>query len=107
MEQVNFDMMLHEHSDLGCEDGKTCSKCNQFLPLDKFNFASGGNYLRAECRSCNNEMQSLERWLAEAESMAKDLENHSLIIYHHLKLLQTAYNSKRKQDMSEGLTDVS
>ena len=53
------------------------------------------------------EMQSLERWLAEAESMAKDLENHSLIIYHHLKLLQTAYNSKRKQDMSEGLTDVS
>ena len=51
MEQSSF--MLNEHSDLGCEDGKTCSKCNKFLPLDKFNFASGGNYLRAECRDCN------------------------------------------------------
>jgi hypothetical protein len=69
MEQVNFDMMLHEHSDLGCEDGKTCSKCNQFLPLDKFNFASGGNYLRAECRSCNNEMQKVRKALREEHGM--------------------------------------
>ena len=68
MKQAQFDMM-YEHSDLGCSEGKTCSKCKQFLPLDRFNFASGGNYLRAECRSCNNEMQKVRKALREKHGM--------------------------------------
>lgn len=68
MNQSELDLS-HEHSDLGCEEGKTCSKCKQFLPLDSFNFASGGNYLRAECRKCNNEMQKVRKELRAIHGM--------------------------------------
>ena len=57
MDQLCF----FEHDDLGAGHGKVCSKCNQYLPLDAFNMASGGNYLRAECRKCNNEMQKVRQ----------------------------------------------
>ena len=40
-------------------EGKECSKCNTFLPLGCFSFASGGNYRRSECKSCANDMQKL------------------------------------------------
>ena len=72
MKQLEFDIMLSENSDLGCEDGKTCSKCKQFLPLDRFNFASGGNYLRAECRECNNEMQKVRKSLRAKHGMPSE-----------------------------------
>ena len=29
MKQETFDIMLNEHSDLGDDDGKTCSKCEK------------------------------------------------------------------------------
>lgn len=69
MKQIEMDVLLSEHSDLGDDDGKTCSKCEKFLPLDSFNFASGGNYLRAECRACNNEMQKTRKLLRAEHGM--------------------------------------
>ena len=35
---------------------KKCSKCKQHLPLSSFSRASGGNYLRGECKACNNKL---------------------------------------------------
>tara|TARA_R110000796_G_scaffold11205_1_gene37427 strand:- start:42 stop:467 length:426 start_codon:yes stop_codon:yes gene_type:complete len=38
------------------KDTKVCSKCTNALPLSYFGPSGGGVYLRAECRSCNNEL---------------------------------------------------
>jgi hypothetical protein len=57
--QIDLDFLLNDSDELGDKDGKKCSKCTKFLPLSSFNFASGGNYLRAECRKCNNEMAKI------------------------------------------------
>jgi len=65
MEQLCF----FEHQDLGAGHGKVCSKCDQYLPLESYNMASGGNYLRAECRKCNNEMQKVRKRLREKHGM--------------------------------------
>ena len=46
--------------------------------------------------STEQEMLNLEQWLEEAEKLAKDLDNLSLIISHHLKLLQEVYKEKQK-----------
>ena len=35
-----------------CIETKTCRVCNQDLPVSMFSKASGGNYLRTECKSC-------------------------------------------------------
>ena len=49
--------------------------------------------------STEQEMLSLGQWLEEAEKLAKDLDNLSLIISHHLKLLQGGYKEKQQTDM--------
>jgi hypothetical protein len=36
---------------------KVCSKCKIELPLTEFHRASGGKYLRSECKRCSNELQ--------------------------------------------------
>ena len=40
------------------------------------------------------EMQNLDQWLGEVERLVKDLDNASLIICHHLKILRTEYKEK-------------
>ena len=37
-------------------DSKVCTKCHQEKPLTAFTKSSGANYLRPECKSCNNEL---------------------------------------------------
>ena len=61
MEQLDF--LEDSHEDLGAGEGKTCSKCNKFLRLVSYNMASGGNYLRAECRKCNQELTKVRQRL--------------------------------------------
>lgn len=51
MEQPDF--FEDDHYDLG-DNNKFCSKCKRLLPLSNFSKTSGGNYLRPECRKCNN-----------------------------------------------------
>ena len=45
------------------------------------------------------EMQGSAQWLEEVEKLARNLDNHSLIISHHLKLLQDEYKEKLKADL--------
>ena len=44
------------HEELSFEDGKICIKCEKKLPLSFFSPASGGNFLRPECKKCNNHL---------------------------------------------------
>lgn len=46
---------------------KICNRCNRDLPLSMFSTASGGNYLRTECRDCTKQ-QSLARDKAKASA---------------------------------------
>ena len=49
--------------------------------------------------SCTEqEMQSLGLWLEEVELLVKDLDNVSLIISHHSRLLRDEYREKLKAD---------
>ena len=71
MEQLEiFD---YDYSDLGNGE-KKCSKCNNFLPLTSFGKSDGGNYLRAECRSCTNKLQKVRKALHLQQGKAP--ENH-------------------------------
>lgn len=40
-------------------DTKQCSKCSKVLPVSCFSWHSGANYLRPECKSCNNELSKI------------------------------------------------
>ena len=60
--------------DLFNEDYKLCNKCNRNLPINNFNFASGGNYLRSECKQCNNALRRVREGLREKHGMPDD--NH-------------------------------
>ena len=57
-----------DHYDLG--DGiKECSKCKQRLSLQHFSRHSGGNYLRPECKKCNNELSKTRDRLKKKHGM--------------------------------------
>jgi hypothetical protein len=42
---------------------KTCSKCYKNLPRTEFSPASGGTYLRPECRSCARSLSNIRKSL--------------------------------------------
>lgn len=42
---------------------KRCVKCQQDLPLSKFSMASGGSYLRPECRECAKDLTTVRKTL--------------------------------------------
>ena len=48
---------------------KTCSKCNEKLPLKAFSVSSGANFLRPECKKCNNELTRVRNELRKAHGM--------------------------------------
>ena len=48
-----FEPALSVREDKGL---KVCNKCNISLPLTSFSFHGGSNYLRPECKKCNNEL---------------------------------------------------
>jgi len=51
-------------------DTKRCAKCKQDLPLYMFGKASGGNYLRGECKKCGREIcKSREKAKAVASAV--------------------------------------
>ena len=47
------------------------------------------------------EMQNLAKWLEEIKEMAKDLENNSLIVTHHLNLLEIEYKEQQQRTSSK------
>tara|TARA_R100001244_G_scaffold14150_1_gene15718 strand:- start:1900 stop:2340 length:441 start_codon:yes stop_codon:yes gene_type:complete len=66
------DFFEDDHSDLVFEDGKICIKCDTKLPLSSFSPASGGNFLRPECKKCNNELSKVRLILKEQYGMPKE-----------------------------------
>ena len=48
---------------------KTCSKCNTRLPLSAFGVSSGANFLRPECKKCNNELTKIRNNLIKIHGM--------------------------------------
>ena len=66
--QLEFEAFIDD-GELGSEDGKFCSKCKQFLPLSAFSPHSGGNCLRPECRSCNQELTKVRIRLRKEHGM--------------------------------------
>ena len=48
------------------------------------------------------EMKSLEVWLEEAEQLARDLENLSLIIFQHLQISKTKLRERQVEATSKG-----
>lgn len=42
---------------------KVCNKCNQELPETSFSFHGGANYLRPECKNCNNKLSKTRQQL--------------------------------------------
>ena len=58
------------------ENGKICIKCDKKLPLTAFSPSSGGNFLRPECRECNNYLSKTRKLLKEKYGMPTD-DNYS------------------------------
>jgi hypothetical protein len=56
-------------------DSKECVKCKRVLPLSSFSNASGGNYLRSECRSCANTLSETRKRLRD--TVAPPPENYT------------------------------
>ena len=55
MEQLNlFDSIVEKKGAT-----KICNKCNKNLPLTSFSSHSGANYLRPECKKCNNKLSKI------------------------------------------------
>jgi len=70
MEQMDL-CLEDDHYDLG--DGiKECSKCKQKLSLQHFSRHSGGNYLRPECKKCNNELSKVRDRLKKKHGMPEE-----------------------------------
>ena len=65
-----------DHDELLFEDGKICIKCDKKLPLTAFSPASGGNFLRPECKECNNHLSKTRKLLKEKYGMPTD-DNYS------------------------------
>ena len=44
---------------------KVCTKCNLNLPITNFSKSSGANFLRPECRACNNKLAKIRKQLKQ------------------------------------------
>lgn len=69
MQYSLFEETCSENEDLGAGEGKVCIKCNTYLPLSSFTFSSGANYLRPECKPCNNELTKVRNKLRQEYGM--------------------------------------
>ena len=56
---MQFDLFEELPTDVG-EDGKTCIKCNTYLPHESFEWFSGANtWRRPECKRCRGESRKV------------------------------------------------
>ncbi len=47
------------------DESKVCNKCSRELPLTSFSFHGGSNYLRPECKRCNNDLSTERKKLKD------------------------------------------
>lgn len=72
MEEVNvqFDFGFVELKNLYAEgETKLCNKCDRDLPVSCFSPHSASNYLRPECKECNNHLSKLRKELKDIHGM--------------------------------------
>lgn len=56
---MQFDLFKSLPTDIG-DDGKTCIKCNRYLPQESFEWFSGSNtWRRPECKRCRGESRKV------------------------------------------------
>ena len=82
-----------DHEELFFEDGKICIKCEHKLPLTSFSPASGGNFLRPECKKSNNKLSKARVELKQKHVECVKQKNQYLIFtyvkilkYHHIEV---------------------
>lgn len=65
MQKLLFDITdtVNEISESNQEENKTCTKCDQSLPLSDFSPSGGANYLRRECKKCNYQLSKTRKEL--------------------------------------------
>ena len=66
-DQLSFGFDIKE--DGYCGETKICNKCNEELPISCFSPHSASNYLRPECKKCNNKLSKLRNELREIYGM--------------------------------------
>lgn len=75
--EVNFEQLtFFDFYDLNpineTQETKVCSKCNRALSVDCFSPASGGKYLRPECRECASKLTKIRKKLYEEVEYPED-----------------------------------
>ena len=55
---MQYELFASLHTQIDGDESKVCNKCKRELPLSSFSFHGGSNYLRPECKRCNNELSS-------------------------------------------------
>ena len=68
--KTTFDQLFQSEK----ENTKICNKCGNDVPLSGYTNASGGNYLRSECKTCERELGKVRAQLRK-ENMLPD-ENY-------------------------------
>lgn len=58
---LQLELFQSSDTDYKGKEGKVCNKCKQFLPLSAFSRHSAANYLRPECKSCNNKLSKVRQ----------------------------------------------
>lgn len=66
MEYIQFKLFNDCYvGDTVAKDTKVCSKCVNILPLSAFSTASGGSYLRPECKVCASDLAKVRKGLKD------------------------------------------
>lgn len=68
--QCSFDFINKPIKFIG--DTKVCNKCLQELPINCFSPHSASNYLRPECKDCNNKLSKLRKELKDIHGTAPE-----------------------------------
>jgi len=66
---LQFDFGFLDLNKASTEETKQCNKCDRHLPLICFSPHSASNYLRPECKECNNHLSKLRKALKEIHGM--------------------------------------
>ena len=66
---MQLDLLDTYHSIKPNTETKICNKCNLELPIDSFSFHGGANYLRPECKKCNNELSKTRKRLRDSVAL--------------------------------------
>lgn len=74
---------------------RTCKKCGQTLPLDKFRLTKKGSWLHIVCKDCENQIQKIRAQTPEGRTRKKAYffkTRYGLTLDQHSQLLDSQNN---------------